>query len=392
MSEWKEVRLGDVATFINGRAYLQPELQDKGKYKIVRVGNLSGGDKWFYSDMELEEEKYCNKGDLLYAWACTFGPYIWKSGKTIYHYHIWKINEKAECVDKLFLYYLLIFQTPLMLGNVNGSVMLHITKSSIEKTKVRIPSSINTQQRIVSILSSLDAKIENNNKINAKLEEIAQNLFKEWFVDFGPFKDGKFVESELGMIPEGWRVGTLGEIAEINPSRSIKKDSYSTYLDMKNMPTTGPFPIQWESKTYSGGMKFKNGDTLMARITPCLENGKVAYVNFLNDEEIGFGSTEYIVISPKDEYFPEFFYFLCRDKRFIDYAVANMNGSSGRQRVSGNAICNYSMPIPPQGTINKLTSIKSLMEKIKYNCLENQRLATLRDTLLPKLISGEIKL
>ena len=104
MSEWKEYTFTEVATLTNGRAYLQPELQDSGKYRIVRVGNLSGGDKWFYSDMELPDNKYCNKGDLLYAWACSFGPYIWNNEKTIYHYHIWKVDVNATVADKMFLY------------------------------------------------------------------------------------------------------------------------------------------------------------------------------------------------------------------------------------------------------------------------------------------------
>ena len=96
MEEWKEYRLGDVVRLINGRAYLQHELFDDGKYRIVRVGNLSGGDRWFFSNMELSEEKYCEKGDLLYAWSCNFGPYIWKGDKTIYHYHIWKLVEDCK--------------------------------------------------------------------------------------------------------------------------------------------------------------------------------------------------------------------------------------------------------------------------------------------------------
>ena len=211
MEEWKEYRFTDVASLTNGRAYLQPELQSVGKYKIVRVGNLSGGDKWFYSDMELPQEKYCNKGDLLYAWACSFGPYIWEGDKTIYHYHIWKVDVNSAVADKMFLYYYLKYYTPKWMGFTNGSVMMHITKGSLEKQIVSLPS-LPTQQKVANILSSLDDKIEVNRRINEQLEELAQALFKSWFVDFEPFKDGEFVESELGMIPEGWKVGTLGEV------------------------------------------------------------------------------------------------------------------------------------------------------------------------------------
>ncbi|MGM9763572.1 MAG: restriction endonuclease subunit S [Candidatus Cryptobacteroides sp.] len=172
MEEWKEYRLGDVVRLINGRAYSQHELLVEGKYKIVRVGNLSGGDRWFYSNMELSEEKYCEKGDLLYAWACNFGPYIWKGNKTIYHYHIWKLIEDEKVVNKLFLFYYLKYLTPYWLGNVNGSVMVHITKDTMEKFHVSLPS-LTTQQRIAAVLKSIDDKIELNRRINDNLDKAA---------------------------------------------------------------------------------------------------------------------------------------------------------------------------------------------------------------------------
>ena len=140
-------------------------------------------------------------------------------------------------------------------------------------------------------------------------------------------------------------------------------------------------------------MKFKNGDTLMARITPCLENGKVAYVNFLRDEEIAFGSTEYIVLASKEPVFPELLYTLCRFPSFVNYAVKNMNGSSGRQRVSGETISNYKMVIAPETVYSKVRLLfKNYMLQIRECGFESLRLATLRDTLLPKLMSGQIKL
>ena len=167
--ELKKYKLGDLCTFINGRAYLQPELQNSGKYKIVRVGNLSGGNNsWYYSDMELEPTKYCAKGDLLYAWACNFGPYIWKGDKTIYHYHIWKVIN-SEQIDKMYLYYLLKFMTNSFMGCVHGSTMLHITKENMESMEVRIHASIEEQCRIATILNKLDYKIELNRQINDNL-------------------------------------------------------------------------------------------------------------------------------------------------------------------------------------------------------------------------------
>ena len=104
---WCLYRFRDVATLINGRAYLMPELQNSGKYRIVRVGNFTGKDEWFYSDLELEDDKYCSYGDLLYKWACTFGPEIWKEEKVIYNYHIWKVNIGSKKKNKKFFFFYL---------------------------------------------------------------------------------------------------------------------------------------------------------------------------------------------------------------------------------------------------------------------------------------------
>ena len=137
---FQEYRFINVASLINGRAYLMPELQDSGKYKIVRVGNFTGKDEWFFSDMELEPEKYCENGDLLYKWACTFGPEIWKGDKTIYHYHIWKVVCNPVLLDKTFFFYYLKYYTPLWLSGTNGATMVHITTASMEKKKLYLPT------------------------------------------------------------------------------------------------------------------------------------------------------------------------------------------------------------------------------------------------------------
>lgn len=171
-----QVKLKDISTFINGRAYLMPEIQKSGKYRIVRVGNFSGKDEWFYSDMELESNKYCVKGDLLYKWACNFGPEIWLGEKAIYHYHIWKIIVDETKINKLFLYYLLKVMTPYWLSSTNGSTMIHITKEIMEDKFIELPS-ISIQNKIISVLSSIDSQIERNNAIVKRLQVLAHTTF-----------------------------------------------------------------------------------------------------------------------------------------------------------------------------------------------------------------------
>lgn len=212
--ELTQYRLGDITKFLNGRAYLMPELQEFGKYRILRVGNLSGGnDSWYYSDMELDNDKYCENGDLLYSWACSFGPHIWKEEKVIFHYHIWKVIIDEKKVDKKFLYYYLLFQTPYYLGGVNGATMVHITKNTMENKKIYIPKGLAVQRRIAEVLSAYDALIENNNKRIRLLERMAENLYREWFVRFRfpghettPIVDG---------LPQGWKIGKIGDVCNI---------------------------------------------------------------------------------------------------------------------------------------------------------------------------------
>lgn len=160
---------------------------------------------------------------------------------------------------------------------------------------------------------------------------------------------------------------------------------------MAQLSTSGAFPSGWEMKPYNGGMRFSNGDTIIARITPCLENGKAAFVDFLDDSEVAFGSTEYIILASKGIYPAEFFYCLARYPSFVDYAVKNMNGSSGRQRVSADTLGKYLFPRISEEDISLFRDNVTVMFKaMRNNSLENMRLSVLRDTLLPRLMSGEL--
>ena len=163
-----EYKLGDICKVINGRAYRQPELLDSGKYPVLRVGNFFSSDRWFYSDLELPEDKYCDNGDLLFAWSASFGPRIWDGGKVIYHYHIWKLEPNETIVDKYYLYYWLRKSVGILTAGTHGSVMAHMTKGDMENQRIPLPN-IDNQRKIGKILRLLDDKIRTNNKINDNL-------------------------------------------------------------------------------------------------------------------------------------------------------------------------------------------------------------------------------
>ena len=182
---WKSAKLSDVVKVINGRAYSKEELLPKGKYRVLRVGNFFTNDSWYYSDLELDEDKYCDNGDLLYAWSASFGPKIWDGEKVIYHYHIWKMLPSME-LDKYYLYYWLqSYQlTSQVMSKLHGTTMVHITKGIMEATIIQYPSDID-QQRIAQILDALNQKCKtlqaNYNKTIALCDDLKQALLRKAF-------------------------------------------------------------------------------------------------------------------------------------------------------------------------------------------------------------------
>ena len=165
-------KLNDVCRLINGRAYKKPEMLAEGKYPLLRVGNFFSNRAWYYSDLELNEDKYCDNGDLLYAWSASFGPRIWDGGKVIYHYHIWKVEINEELVDKGYLSHLLDWDTEQIKAEQGtGSTMIHVTKGSMENRYLPFPP-IPEQKRIVAILDQAFADIE---QARAKTEQNLRN-------------------------------------------------------------------------------------------------------------------------------------------------------------------------------------------------------------------------
>lgn len=277
-------------------------------------------------------------------------------------------------VNSRFLYYMLADDAffEYSMATSKGTKMPRGDKGAIMRYEVPY-FEYEEQEKIAGILEALDRKIQLNIKINDNLQQQAFALFDQLMLDANGSK-----------CP-------VSEIAYLNPKRPLSKNQVARYIDMSQLSTSGAFPSGWEMKPFNGGMRFTNGDTILARITPCLENGKTAYINFLDDKEIAFGSTEYIVLSPKENVPPEYLYCLARYPSFVDCAVKNMNGSSGRQRVSADTIGQFIINCPNKDALMNFGNVAFvLFMKMRSNSLENIRLASLRDALLPKLISGEI--
>ncbi|KPH03429.1 hypothetical protein AN630_07390 [Limosilactobacillus fermentum] len=177
---WEQRKLGKVATFINGRAYKQNELLDSGKYKVLRVGNFYTNDSWYYSNLELADKYYIDKGDLVYTWSATFGPHIWDGEKVIYHYHIWKI-ELSESLDRDFTLQILEADKAKLLANTHGSTMIHVTKKDMESKVISLPN-IEEQKQIGSYLMKFNSLIALHQRKLDKLKKMKAAYINEMFV------------------------------------------------------------------------------------------------------------------------------------------------------------------------------------------------------------------
>jgi len=233
---------------------------------------------------------------------------------------------------------------------------------------------------------------------------MAKTLYDYWFVQFDfpnangkPYKTsgGKMVWSEelKREVPDGWEVDAAEHIFQFNPSLSLGKGTRGSYIDMNALPTYGYMTEEIQSKEFNGGMKFQNGDVVVARITPCLENGKTALITLLSNDEIGFGSTEFIVLRGRKRALSAFAAFVSRSEEFRKFAISNMTGTSGRKRVDAKTLANFKMTIPDMKVLSDFENIVApFFQMLTKNTIENKQLKNLRDWLLPILMNGQVKI
>lgn len=322
-----------------------------------------------------------------------------------YFKKIWKADRRGCCsndvlcirannnVDAEFLYYLLsqdLFFAYVMSG-ANGSKMPRGDKQQIMNWEIEIPSEKEDQRRIASILSSLDRKIELNNKINADLEEMAQAIFKNWFVDFEPFKDGKFVDSELGMIPEGWKVGRLTDVIKLMPG-GTPKTSEPLYWDNGTIPffspkdVNGVYCFATEKHITETGLN-KCSSNLYPKDTIFITcRGTVGKV-CLAACDMAMNQSNY-AIKAIDGYSQYYIFFLV--KSVVERLIKKSNGAVFSAITSKDF--DEEILIPSQKAVEDFTNvIDGFFRRIFTIGTENSRLSLLRDTLLPRLMSGEIE-
>lgn len=401
--EWKEVRLCDVCSELSDGLHKAPKFIEKGEYIFVNAKNLYNGyildndpTKKTSHEEYLKYKKPLGKHTILYSIDGTIGNIAkYRGEKCVLGKGACYLNCNPKIVVSSYLYYQLQsshFKSYIHLMST-GSTIKHISLKTMREYVFELPS-LTDQRRIVSILSSLDRKIELNNKINADLEEMAQAIFKNWFVDFEPFKNGKFVDSELGMIPEGWKVGRLDEIADVvggsTPSKA-KPEYYTqkgiawlTPKDLSNHPAVytskGEIDITEEGYNSTSTKLMPKGTILFTSRAP------IGYISIAQNDictNQGFKS-----LVPKKAGTCFLYCFL----KYVTPEIENKSTGSTFKEASGALMKSLQVIMPDQKVFEEFEEIVSpLFARIESLEKENSRLSLLRDTLLPRLMSGELE-
>ena len=380
--EWKEVRLGEISSKIGDGLHGTPKYDDEGPYYFINGNNLNCGKiiikddtKRVGKDEFVKNQKELNEQTILVSINGTIGNVAkYNNELCILGKSACYINVIKE-VDKEFIYYVLTsanFKRNIT-NEATGTTIKNVSLKQMREYKFNIPCNISDQRRIASILSSLDRKIELNNKINADLEEMAQAIFKNWFVDFEPFKDGKFVDSELGMIPEGWKVGLLGELCNFKRGKNLLT---------KNAIDEG-VPV------VAGGLEPSCYHNVANTGAPVITvSGSGANAGFMRMYHVPVWASDCSFIDISCENFYFVYCFLKVNSKLLKHAQTG----AVQPHVKPSDIHDFELVIPDKESIYDFQDkVKPFFDKIASIQKENSRLSLLRDTLLLRLMSGEIE-
>ena len=402
---WENVKLGDISANIQtgpfgsqlhqhdyseiGTPVVMPKDLIDGKISEQSIARIS------QDHVQRLNRHIIQKGDILYSRRGDVGRCAFATD----HETGWlcgtgclRVTTDTTIADSKFVFYQL--QQPEVVGWVEkhavGATMLNLNTTILSNIPLLLPP-IETQRRIADILSAYDDLIENNRKQIKLLEEAAQRLYKEWFVDlrFPGYEHTKITDG----VPEGWEKCSLGDVIKFDPKVQLAKDRVKQFVPMSALSTSSMVldMAEFREITSNSGSKFQNDDTLLARITPCLENGKTAFVHGIQSPEGAVGSTEYIVMRSK-RLNPYMVYLHARTDGFRQSAINSMSGSDGRQRVKADKLKALSYLLPPATLVNQFGQVSAPIFELVFDLNEQTfQAAQARDHLLPKLMSGEVE-
>lgn len=388
MGEWKEYKLGELtikigsgATPTGGDNSYKPEGISLIRSQNVLDFQFSYNGLAFIDDMQADALRNVTveSGDILLnitgdsvARACKVPERVLPSRV---NQHVAIIRADKEKLDSDYLLYNLQAKKEYLLSiSEIGATRRALTKGMLEDLDLTVPP-LPEQKSIASVLSSLDDKIDLLHRQNKTLEALAETLFRQWFVEEAEGKETK----------------TLEELISIDPREKVSNSVDYSFYDMKCLSESSMAISEGIKRTVNSGSSFRNGDTLLAKITPCLENGKTGFVMNLEENELARGSTEFVVMRAKDGVSPYYVYCLARYTDFKNTAILSMTGTSGRQRVQTSMLKNYEISYSKEVMKKFHEACHPHFLKIKQNQNQIRTLTRLRDTLLPKLMSGEVK-
>ena len=396
MEEWKEYRLIDVLDALIDYRGKTPKKTAFGvpliTAKIIKNGrietpsefiSLNDYDSWMVRG-------FPKVGDVVLTTEAPLGEVAQLDDANIaLAQRVVTLRGKSGVLDNTYLKYYFLSNVghQRLKARETGTTVTGIKQSELREVIVDVPP-YEIQVRISNILKSLDDKIEVNRKINENLEQQAQALFKSWFVDFEPFKNGDFVESELGMIPKGWRVGTLGEVLNLRKD-SYKKGSDLTLpympIDVIPMHSLGVYEFKDNKEAQSSLQTFEKNDIIIGAMRVYFHRVVIAPCK-------GITRNTCFVLNPKKNIMWSYCILECNQDEAINYANRTSKGSTMPYAVWDNGFADYCIVIPPDSIAETFNTLLSpILEKIRDSYKESHRLAELRDTLLPKLMSGELK-
>jgi len=407
--KWREFKLGNIVSIKHGYAFKGAFFVDTPTKNILLTPgnfNIGGGfkkDKLKYYLGEIPQDYILSEGDVIVtmtdlskkADTLGFSARIPKdNSKTFLHnQRIGLVQLIDDSFDIGFMHWLMrsVHYQQFVAGSATGATVKHTSPSKIYAFKFKAPTDKNEQQKIAHILSAYDDLIENNLKRIKLLEEIAQITYEEWFVRMKfPGYEPAVIDPET-CLPEGWVRKTLNKGVNVNPTTKVSKKDLAPFVPMGALSVNSMVIFGVEERKPSGGAKFINGDTLVARITPCLENGKTGYVDFLSDGQIATGSTEFIVLRETELVNRFYIYCMSRSEYFRELSIRSMAGSDGRQRVNPKIYGKMLLSIPTKDIMDSFEKrMKPVFNSIKTLVQENQCLKEARDILLPRLMTGMI--
>lgn len=371
-------RLGDIATYINGYAFKPKDWGTKG-LPIIRIQNLTGSSKEInFYDGDIDEKYIVRKGDILIAWSASLGVHEWNGEKALLNQHIFKVVFDKEKINKNFFKFMVQKLLERTQKYLHGSTMKHITKKYFDNLLIPFPP-LEIQEKIAGTLLLAESLVNKRKAQIESLDQLTQSVFLEMF---GSIQGEK--------LP-------LSELCEINPPKrevaDLKEDTIVSFIPMANVSENGEIDLSETrnlGEVYKGFTYFKENDVLFAKITPCMENGKGAIAKNLTNE-VGFGSTEFHVLRPKEEITSEWLYYLTTLPNFRQQAEKNMTGSAGQKRVPKQFFDKYKVNKPTiesqeefKKIILKINSQKEMLKKSLAN------LETNFQSLMQRAFKGEL--